>query len=171
MRRLFLLLLPLLACHPAANGVPVPPGPLTIELERDPCFGFCPTYRLTLDRSGRGAFEGTGRLSEKRDSIRLADTVVTGLAERAFAEGFFGLDSAYVPGHPACGSTWTDMPSLRIRVRRGAQEHGVRLYQGCRGGDEATRRRVEWLERFGAAIDSAAGTAGWLVKAGHRSTF
>jgi hypothetical protein len=150
MRSLFFALtsasLALAAC---ASVAAEPAGRVaSIAYETGPCFGACPVYTVTVDRDGRGRFEGR------------RFTTVTG--ERSFEvtpEQFRAFAQALEPLRPAsgerrysgeaCDMTATDLPSADVRWRTadGAEQH-LYFYYGC---DMERNRAI--AERLRAAPD------------------
>lgn len=159
-RRLALaLLVGLGACGPRAPQVPAPDSASTansaVTLERGPCFGTCPVYRVSLAGDGTVGFVGTRFVSRMgTDTSRVAPEVVNRLVQSLDAAGFFALADAYVPDAAACGLYHTDAPTVSITVRVPGRDKTVRHDHGCAGAP-AELTRLEHL------IDSVAGTARW----------
>ena len=148
------------ACGPRAPQTPAPDAagtPATVvALERGPCFGTCPVYRVILSEDGLVEFVGTLFVSRVgADSARLAPDAVEGLVRSLEEGGFFALADAYVPDAPACGRYHTDAPTVSISVRTPGHAKTVRHDHGCGGAPEG----LTGLERL---IDSVAGTARWI---------
>lgn len=149
---------------------PATPGAATVDslvLERTPCFGFCPTYRLSIARSGAVVFEPTARTAADgvaRDSASVPSATLDSLVARAERIGFFGLPELVREDSTLCQALVTDHPSVVLSVHQPSGVHRVDYYTGCyaNGGDS---RRVAVLDSLGAlaaAIDSAANVARWL---------
>ena len=143
-------------CRPAQSAGPAAPSaPDSIVLERGPCFGSCPTYRLSLARSGAVHFVSSSRGDvgrEERGSITPAQFLA--LAAEAERIGFDQLpdnirESRY------CERMATDLPSADVSIFRGAAVKTVRDYLGCFDGPPG-------LRRFESAIDSVAGSSRWV---------
>ena len=154
-------LVPLLALGAAACVQREPPGepgqespPVRITMERGPCFGACPTYRVTIDGDGLVRFEPLGRMRGSPDSTRVAPETALRLAERFERDGFFALADRYEHGTPGSDRFRTDQPSAVLRVERGGGVKEVRHSHGC---DDAP----PVLSALEAAVDSAAGVARW----------
>lgn len=134
------------------------PPPAVITLERQPCFGTCPVYLLTVSGDGGVVFEGrrnvdsVGRFTAHLDAEHVAALV------KLFDEiQFFALDDRYVMGAPGCQSYAADAPivitSIVTRGRTKRVEHDA----GCVG----VPTRLGEIER---AIDQIVGTARWIGK-------
>ena len=153
------LLVGLAACGPRAPHAPAPDSASTpgtvVTLERGPCFGTCPVYRVSLSGEGSVTFEGTRFVSRVgTDSGRVRPEAVDRLLRSLDDAGFFALDDAFVPDAPACGPYHTDAPTVSITVRAPGRDKTVRHDHGCAGAP-AELTRLEHL------IDSVAGTARW----------
>ena len=153
------LLVGLGGCGPRAPQAPAPDSVSTagtaVTLERGPCFGTCPVYRVSLAGMAQVGFVGTrfvGRVGT--DTSRVAPEVVDRLVRSLDAAGFFALADTYVPDAPACGLYHTDAPTVSITVRASGRDKTVRHDHGCAGAP-AELTRLEHL------IDSVAGTARW----------
>lgn len=164
----------LIACGPAAERpaadaavTAVASGDSALVLERTPCFGFCPVYLLVIDSTGHGTLEGRAPTASFRREVHLSADSLRALLERMDADGFFGLDSAYTPGHRLCEVTATDHPGAIITVAWRGRRHEVRHYLGCYvagRSDSAPTRAPELLKLVGFedAIDSLAGVGRWV---------
>jgi hypothetical protein len=143
-----------------------------IVLERSVCFGFCPAYRVSLATDGVVRFEGLDSAAV-RDSGTISADTVRALARRFEEAGFFGMDSAYVPGEPGCGIHATDNPYATLTLDVGGRQKIVRHYYGCMGvargdgsgGIHPPTGAVAALASLATQVDSAAGTARWLQRA------
>jgi Domain of unknown function (DUF6438) len=101
-----------------------------ITLERTPCFGACPVYRLTIHRSGKVEYEGTDRVREKgRRTGKISAEDFTILATKIDEINFFDLKDRY-DGKNADGSgvTVTDLPTRKTSVTRGNRTKSVENY-------------------------------------------
>jgi Domain of unknown function (DUF6438) len=120
-----------LALPAALTAQPRPATPVeTIIFETGPCFGACPVYRVVVNSSGNGTFEGRHH------------TAVTGTRAFRLRPGQYQAFARHLaPLRPArgtvryagerCRSTATDLPSAEVtwRSRRGTQ--GLYFYYGC----------------------------------------
>ena len=153
------LLVTMAACGPRA---PQPPEPdaasasgTVITLERGPCFGTCPVYRVSLLGNGTVQFEGMRFVNRVgADTSRVAPEAVDRLVRSLDAGGFFALADAYVSDAPACGLYHTDAPTVTISVQAPGRTKSVRHDHGCRDAPD----QLTSLEHL---IDSVAGTARW----------
>jgi hypothetical protein len=117
-----------------------------ITLERTPCFGTCPVYKVTLRRDGTAFYEGNEyvrQMGKHRGTIEAP--LFDRLAQRVAGKGFFDLEGHY--SEPV-----TDHPSVITTVLRGGTRKRVDRYAN------AGPRALKTLER---AIDAAANRIGW----------
>jgi Domain of unknown function (DUF6438) len=91
-------------------GGPTPADSLFFSLERTPCFGKCPAYRINVYRSGYATYKGLShaKLEGDHTSHVSADTMALLLA-KAETIGFFAMQDKY-------DGQVTDLPSTIIRV-------------------------------------------------------
>ena len=106
--------------RPPALRHPAVPTPADgrITLERRPCFGTCPVYTVTLERSGAVRFEGrrfvadTGVVTGPIPAAR-----VDSLFARAASGRLFRLRRPLRDGRAGCERYATDLPSVITEVR------------------------------------------------------
>lgn len=81
------------------------------SLERTPCFGTCPTYKITILPDGTAYYDGR-RFAEREGHFtgHVDAATLAKLKETVVASGFFGMEDKY--DQPV-----TDLPSLIIRMR------------------------------------------------------
>jgi hypothetical protein len=134
---------------------PKPESEVTkIILERTPCFGACPVYRLTIHRSRKVEFEGKAHVWELgRQTGKVSAEGFGRLLSKIEEIKFFSLKDRY-DGKNADGSgvTVTDLPTRRTSVTRGKVTKTVENYFGGPKGlkeledliDEVTNS-TEWV--------------------------
>ncbi len=154
------------ACSPrpaSTGGTPTPygdPGAAAVEapavtLERTPCFGTCPVYRVAIARSGAVRFVGKQHVTQAgAASAEIPAARVDSLLRELEAGGFFGFADAYVMDSPACGRYATDSPTVITFASVGGRTKTIRHDYGC----SAAPRELGRLERL---IDEVAGTSRW----------
>jgi hypothetical protein len=169
-RRLAVLLLPLsIACSrrpPAAaadsSTAPAPavvatdsaPAPV-ITLERKPCFGTCPVYRLSIWSSGTVEFIGERHVTQQgRATASIPPARVDSLVAELEAGGYFGFEERYVHGEPACGLYATDSPTVVTSLTLDGRAREIHHDYGCSAAPPELGR----LER---RIDEVAGSSRW----------
>src|SRR5262249_10451513 len=129
-----------------------------ITLERGPCFGTCPIYKLTIKSDGNVTFEGqrfTKTTGVAKGKISPDDfrTLV-----REFEKiDYFALPDSYTPGTPQCPQMVTDMPSANTSIVLKGKTKSVSHYHGC--GDSGALPKLTALEN---KIDEVAGAQKWI---------
>lgn len=69
----------------------------TITLERQPCFGFCPVYTVTLHGDGRVEYDGTQNVEVSGPQTSTIDpAAVQSLADDMAAAGYFDWNDSYM---------------------------------------------------------------------------
>jgi hypothetical protein len=157
------LLLGASACAPRKAAVPPADGSseatsgtaAAITLERTPCFGGCPVYRISVSSEGLVSYEGRAGVrrlgaASKRISPQRVSALLTEL-ERA---GYFSFAPRYTPAEPACGRYATDSPTAITSVQLDGRTHRIEHDYGCGSAPGA----LVVLER---RIDEALGSSEW----------
>ena len=127
-----------------------------VSLERGPCFGTCPVYRVTIAGSGQVRFTGIRHTAQMGEATaEIPREQVEGLVSELRDGGYFDFADAYEPGTDTCGSAATDLPSATTSVVLEGRRKEVRHYYGC----SAAPQELVRLER---RIDEVAGTAHWI---------
>ena len=132
----------------------------TITLERTPCFGTCPVYKLTIHRSGKVEYEGKDHVREKgirTGKISAGD--FDKLVKKIDEINFFSLNDRYDGKNPdGSGVTVTDLPTRTIGVTRDSRTKTVENYfRGPKG-----------LKELEDLIDELTNSAEWV--GGHASS-
>ena len=143
---------------PAGGSRPAPELPAAgrISLERGPCFGSCPVYTVSVDRSGAVRFEGRRFVADTGVSTASVPPArVDSLLAQLEAGGFFGFADRYDMGEPGCERYATDLPTAIIEVSAGGRTKRVEHDYGCMGAPEA----LSAMER---RIDAVAGVERWV---------
>jgi hypothetical protein len=160
---LAVLLLCLLACAPrktvsppAENSAPrsLDSTP-AITLERTPCFGGCPVYRISVSPSGEVSYEGkahVGRLGTATGQI--PQERVDALLEELDKAGYFSFADRYTSAEPTCGRYATDSPTVISSATLGERTKRIEHDYGCGAAPGA----LVVLER---RIDEVLGSARW----------
>lgn len=125
---------------PVATPAPVRPAPeptvprdakdlqadsIFFTMERTPCFGTCPAYKLTIFADGSALYEGRRFAPREGRYVGKVDpATMEALYEMATTRGFFGMEDIY-------DSNITDLPSVIIRVHAHGQDKQVRARHGA----------------------------------------
>ncbi len=123
----------------------------TITLERQPCFGFCPVYTVTLHADGRVEYDGTQNVEATGAQTANVDpATVQALADQMTAAGYFDWEDEYAE------MDVTDMATVitSITLSDGTTKR-IRHYYG----DDNAPAALTELE---GQIDLAAGVAQWV---------
>ncbi len=117
-------------------------GPVTITLERTPCFGFCPSYLVTLREDGTVTYEGRDHVKVTgRQTWKVDPAAVRALAQQMQDAGFFELQDEY-------RAMMTDNPTVYTSLTAGGRTKKVMDYV-------AGPQKLKDIE---ARIDEVAGT-------------
>lgn len=140
------------------------PADTLLSLERTPCFGFCPVYRLSFLSGGRVVLAGTAPNASFRKELRVPAARVDSLARAMATGGFLALDTAYFPGSADCQHAATDHPGSIVTLWQAGTRHEVRYYHGCYPSNRVQeapagiRQLLAWED----AIDSLGRTGEWV---------
>lgn len=154
----------LAGCTPAQNGTAQQQDTRSasvdaaahVTMERFPCFGTCPVYRVELAADGTVTFEGH-RFVEHTGSATaaIAPEAVATLLRSLEADGFFSLAERYTHGEKACGAYHTDAPRVVMTLQLDGRTRTVEHDHGCADAPAALRAMQE-------RVDSVAGVARWV---------
>lgn len=96
-----------------------PADSLFFALERTPCFGRCPTYKVRIANDGHATYKGIRSVAREGDFTGMVDrATMDALYARALSIGFFDLKDRY-------DSDVTDLPSTIIRMRANGKDKQV----------------------------------------------
>ncbi len=150
----------LAACAPGASdavsdgvlsfqGQSVSASEVLITLERIPCFGFCPAYKLTIYDDGRGVYQGyrfVGVMGQ--EAFSLSQEEVRALLAAFERADYFSFADAYIDPRV------TDLPSAITSLSLGGRSKTVTHYDGDERAPEALSARE-------TAIDEIVGSERW----------
>jgi hypothetical protein len=149
------------ACSPplpeaGTRSVAVSPATASVSLERGPCFGTCPVYTVSIDRSGGVRFDGRRFVVDTGVSLDSVPPVrVDSLIAELEAAGYFDFADSYRMGQPACEPYATDLPVVITEVRLGPRTKRVEHDRGCSGAPKS-------LTALEGRIDEVAGVRKWI---------
>ena len=142
---LFAFLLCIVPVAPAAYD----PQSVVIRIERGPCFGTCPVYRVTLYGDGTVRYDGKDHVSARGSQTAvIAPEKVKELAGEIERSGFFNLRDFYTE------VSVTDAPTVVLYVAVDGKKKQVKHYLG----DFKAPKTLETIE---TRIDEVAGTGRW----------
>jgi hypothetical protein len=100
-------------------GGPTVADSLYFTLERTPCLGPCPAYRIHLYRSGYATYEGISHVERMgMHATRIGTDTLRALLDEFERSGFFGL-------RPTYDGPITDVPSTIMRMVFVGKDHTV----------------------------------------------
>ncbi|MFT3840907.1 MAG: DUF6438 domain-containing protein [Myxococcaceae bacterium] len=130
MRTTALLALLLVGCAhstPAPAPSSPPPTPsLLASLERTPCFGVCPVYKVEVFTDGRVHWQGFRNVGQQG----AAEAQLTDAQLAQVRDAFAGAKYFELEGNFACRET-TDMPSAKTFYSDGTRSKSIDHYYGC----------------------------------------
>ncbi|MFY9608700.1 MAG: DUF6438 domain-containing protein [Blastocatellia bacterium] len=134
------------------------PQDTLITLERTPCYGTCPSYKLTISADGSVLFEGR-RFVKKVGTVQstISQAGLRELIERFEKINYFDLRDRYEEAGDGCKDWSTDGPSAISSITTNGKSKSVRHYYGCRGIDVLAE-----LTELEQAIDDAVNAAQWI---------
>ena len=138
--------------RPVARQIPFPSidGSFEISMFRTPCFGTCPSYRVTIRSDGSVHYSGFEFVNAKGDRTRNVDpAAVRRLAEKARASNFFSLDDRYA-------YLVTDNPTTELVITVQGRSKRVSDYVGLAAGMPYAVKELE------EEVDKLAKTEEWV---------
>ena len=135
----------------------------SIVLERTPCFGSCPAYRLRISRDGGVLFHSRNAGDADRTEV---GSVSARQLEHLLMEfellGFAELPDTIANSREYCGSSRTDAATVITTVFAGATSKQVVDYHGCQWAPSGLRE----LETL---VDSIVNTRRWIRPSASRA--
>jgi hypothetical protein len=139
MNHLWLVIVLLLAACAPRKDLPPTAGETgstadpVVTLERTPCFGGCPVYRIWVAADGTVGYEGKAHVRQLgRASGSVSTDRVRALLEELERAGYASLAPRYTSAEPTCGRYSTDSPSVIMTVRLQGKTRRVEHDYGCR---------------------------------------
>lgn len=137
------------ACASGNQGAVTLPAPfISITLERTPCFGTCPVYRVSIAGDGAVLFEGRNHVDSAHATSRLSADEVMALRRFFDDARFFELDDSYVSGEKNCTPYFTDAPTVITSIAIDGRSKGVRHDRGCGGVPERLSSLEDGIDRI-----------------------
>jgi hypothetical protein len=153
------------ACAPHPSTGQSTATPLdSVVLERTPCYGTCPAYRLAILRNGRVTFRSANPSEtpfEARDSV--APSILDAIARDAERISFHTLPDTIERDKILCADHATDHPAIIIslygdRTKKVVYDTGC--YVVCCQHDRADA--LKDLASFATEIDDKLGARRWI---------
>jgi hypothetical protein len=139
----------------------------SVVLERTPCFGTCPAYRLSIVRGGLVSFRSRDRGDTAywaRDAV--AASALDTIERRAERFGFFDLPEDITKDPVLCKDRATDHPTIIVGLF-GQRSKRVIYYTGCYAQccEHSRAQRLQNFDRLATSIDSITDSSRWLKSA------
>lgn len=135
---------------------------LVASLERGPCRGTCPVYRVELYGDGKVRFDGkqhVGTIGTRNGSTTTA--AIRDFMRSVAASEFASADTVFMMGSAGCGSYATDLPVSVLSIKVGSRLKTIQHDPGCRNAPK-------FLRVLAAQLDTAAGVAVWIALPGEK---
>ena len=129
-----------------------------ITMERTACFGYCPTYRLTIHGNGQVTYEGIAYVATKgTKTIQLSPEQVQSLIAQFEQANFFQLKDSYAVDV-------TDLPGTRTSITLNGRSKEIWHYGSV--GDSNLDNAPSALSNLERAIDQAVNVSQWVGSVG-----
>jgi hypothetical protein len=103
----------------------IPDEDLLIELERTPCYGSCPVYKVKIDKRGKGLFEGLENVDIiGRFSFSLHPDELTEIENAFHKVDFYQLEKIY-------DAQVSDLPTTYITYNKDGNRKKIMDYYGA----------------------------------------
>ena len=146
------------------------PKDLLITLERSPCYGSCPFYKLTISANGKVTFEPKSISQDYKlvTGKTLKGSITKDQLKQLISEfekiNFFSLKDGYGKSwdyspDENCPEIWTDASSAETAITMNGKTKTVSHYHGCVGSNT-----LENLTKLEDRIDEIVNTNQWLVR-------
>jgi Domain of unknown function (DUF6438) len=134
-----------------APAPPLPPGVVELTMERTPCYGSCPHYRVSLRNDGTVIYEGLHTVRAQGTFVGQVPTdAVIDLVmrfEASFSEAGLHNPNRHCP-------VQHDAPKIVLELHRGGKNIALPVLGGCRPPHE---------REIAHDIDRVAGTERWVT--------
>jgi Domain of unknown function (DUF6438) len=162
---LFLLLIVCAGGRAQSFSQPSIPKDTVITLSRTSCFGYCPTYKLTISADGAVTFEGRDYVKTKGTvKSRISRTQLQQLISEFKNANYFSLKDKYESEEDGCSTVWTDYPSATTSIRIDGKSKSILHYYGCHK-DPGNAMYPKGLTELESKIDEIVGTERWIGQA------
>ena len=154
------LLLGLISCAPraaqpdATAAAAQSASHATVTLERMPCFGRCPTYRVQIDADGGVSFTGRANVDSTGARTGRADPAKQAALLRLMDSVYFALEDGFTAGAPSCRPYIADMPRVITSMTTPTRARTIEHDLGC-----PSVPRLNEIER---RIEEAADVRRWI---------
>jgi len=161
--------------HTVQTGNPVEqkaPADTLITLQRTGCYGFCPSYTLTIAADGAVVFNatsywaGTGKSSRLKESGPIMSEIsqerIRQLINAFERANYFSLQDSYKDSEGCPGGMATDMPSAYTSIQINGRRKSISHYYGCMDKGEGMFGYPRQLTELESKIDEIVNTKQWM---------
>lgn len=148
------------------------PADTLITLERTGCYGFCPSYTLTIAADGTVVFNATSYWVGAGEHSRLkkSGTIISKVSQEqiqqlinAFEEAnYFSLRDSYTETEDCPGGMSTDLPTAYTSIQINGRRKSISHYYGCMDKGEGTFGYPLQLSKLEFKIDEIVNTKQWM---------
>lgn len=129
-----------------------------ITLERTPCYGTCPFYKLTIYEDGKVEYEGEDHVKQKgKAEGRITKAELEELIREFERIDYLNLADDYTSDSKNCPQTWTDHPSAVTSLNWKGKKKRIAHYHGCQGSTV-----LQQLTALEDKIDQVVKTERWI---------
>lgn len=124
-----------------------------VKLEQTECYGRCPSYRITLEGSGRLTFEGISnvrRIGKVVQAVSTAD--LRDLVRVIRSLRYFELRDTYINEADGCTSMSSDASSVLTSLQISGKRKDIRHYLGCVYGTKRFNLELARLTQIENAV-------------------
>lgn len=138
----------------------------SLVLERTPCFGTCPAYRLRVGTNGEVQFVSRNRADSGRTASQsIGPTGVSRVEQVLTAQQFTQLPVMRMGEGPHCRVVATDAPTIAVSLYQSSGALVRSYYMGCNG--ESAADTVSWgflrrLRTVADSVDAIAAGKDWI---------
>jgi uncharacterized protein DUF6438 len=137
-----------------------------VSLERTPCYGSRPAYRVMVSGTGQVSYEGFSHVDRVGLATKqLDDEAIAQLIAALNEARVFSLRESYRSQLDGCPSVWTDNPSVIMEVSAAGRVKAINHYLGCRAyspnNPELDVPYPEALTLLEKHVDEIIGTREW----------
>jgi hypothetical protein len=154
--------------RPAGEGASAAAAADSLVVERSPCFGACPVYRVRLTPAGDVRYEprqpGRGPAVDSAViTARVDPGTLAALLAAAEADGVFMVPQPMVGTRDFCPVIASDHSTVTVTAFAGAVVRRIEDDLGCRAASDTSdaARRLARLRAWEARVDSTIGAARW----------
>lgn len=156
MKRLILLILTVTLAACGTTPTPTVYSQAIFTLERTPCFGFCPTYKITVYGDGRVEYDGQQNVDVVgKQTTTLTPEQLNDLIAAFEKTDYFKLSDNYT-------ALVTDIPSTITSVTLNGQTKTIVDYGGCDFDFQDQPAPPQSLCDFEDKIDEVTNSAQWV---------